>query len=715
MREILITLLLLFYSENSISQNGWVWKSPYPQGNSVKKIFLTTDNKVFAIGDGGTIMASTNNGANWSFFNKLCGVTGNFNSYYVLNNNEIFLGSTNGIIIKTNNGGTNWFVLYNFMTGEYSGYILSLDFRNSLTGYTLMDNYLYKTVNGGSNWSSEYYFSGFPIDDMRFISPDTGFVCASAVIDKNGLFELGVLKTVNGGINWTQVYSFYSGITSDFKFFNSTTGMLIYNNGFLTTSNGGVNWNTNYNTNLSSMINSYYAFSPLAFYAGCNGNAFNITTNGGINWVSKPVPFYTSFSMGFTNQNSGYILGWNNLIYRTSNAGTNWALLTERNGNGTAADNLYDHFFLNNYTGFVAGWNGLIKKTTDMGETWITSNTPDTYHTESVYFINNNTGFASGAYNGYGRILKSTDAGLNWSVFKLFTSQSFDFIRFVNQNTGFLASNYGAIYKTTDSGNNWTLIDSSLYYGIRSLVFINANTGFAVGNQNNLTSKILKTTNSGLNWQTVYTGSNLSKLTFVNELTGYITGTGALKTTDGGTNWFRILNSDYHYGIEFSSPNTGYLVGMYGSVWKTTNGGALWNGLECPSGKALFGAKFFNDSVGIIYGEYGTILKTYNGGGNIISNIKQNNIIPTRSSLSQNYPNPFNPSTNIKFQIANNKYVLLKVFDVIGREVQTLVNEKLKPGEFEVTFDGSALSSGVYFYRLTAGDFTETKKMLMIK
>jgi len=89
--------------------------------------------------------------------------------------------------------------------------------------------------------------------------------------------------------------------------------------------------------------------------------------------------------------------------------------------------------------------------------------------------------------------------------------------------------------------------------------------------------------------------------------------------------------------------------------------------------------------------------------------------VPLFSSLSQNYPNPFNPSTNIKFQIANNKYVLLKVFDVIGREVQTLVNEKLKPGEYEVTFDGSTLPSGVYFYKLQADDFTETKKSILLK
>ncbi|HEY5123868.1 MAG TPA: T9SS type A sorting domain-containing protein, partial [Ignavibacteria bacterium] len=92
-----------------------------------------------------------------------------------------------------------------------------------------------------------------------------------------------------------------------------------------------------------------------------------------------------------------------------------------------------------------------------------------------------------------------------------------------------------------------------------------------------------------------------------------------------------------------------------------------------------------------------------------------NNEIPSTFSLSQNYPNPFNPTTNIRYQIPNNSFVTLKIYDVLGREVQILVNESLKPGTYETSFDGSTLNSGVYFYKISAGDFSETKKMLMVK
>ena len=98
-----------------------------------------------------------------------------------------------------------------------------------------------------------------------------------------------------------------------------------------------------------------------------------------------------------------------------------------------------------------------------------------------------------------------------------------------------------------------------------------------------------------------------------------------------------------------------------------------------------------------------------------------NNIVPENCKLFQNYPNPFNPKTKIMFDVIldsrfrGNDKVVLKAYDIMGREVQTLVNESLKPGTYEASLDGSMLNSGVYFYKLTSGNFSETKKMLLIK
>ena len=91
------------------------------------------------------------------------------------------------------------------------------------------------------------------------------------------------------------------------------------------------------------------------------------------------------------------------------------------------------------------------------------------------------------------------------------------------------------------------------------------------------------------------------------------------------------------------------------------------------------------------------------------------NVIPIYYKLYTNFPNPFNPQTKIKFDIPKASTVKIVVYDVMGREVQTLVNESLKPGTYEASFDGSQLTSGVYFYKISAGDFSETKKMLIVK
>jgi hypothetical protein len=91
------------------------------------------------------------------------------------------------------------------------------------------------------------------------------------------------------------------------------------------------------------------------------------------------------------------------------------------------------------------------------------------------------------------------------------------------------------------------------------------------------------------------------------------------------------------------------------------------------------------------------------------------NDIPDQYSLSQNYPNPFNPSTAISYQLPKSGVVKLTVFDVLGREVKTLVNEYKPAGTYEVTFDGSSISSGLYFYRIITGDYTDVKKMMLVK
>ena len=98
-----------------------------------------------------------------------------------------------------------------------------------------------------------------------------------------------------------------------------------------------------------------------------------------------------------------------------------------------------------------------------------------------------------------------------------------------------------------------------------------------------------------------------------------------------------------------------------------------------------------------------------------VTGIGNSSETPQNFALLQNYPNPFNPSTTISFNVAELRHVTLKVYDILGKEVANLVSENLAPGSYSVTFNASVLPSGMYFYKLQAGDFVSVKKMTLIK
>ena len=156
-------------------------------------------------------------------------------------------------------------------------------------------------------------------------------------------------------------------------------------------------------------------------------------------------------------------------------------------------------------------------------------------------------------------------------------------------------------------------------------------------------------------------------------------------------------------------------MGQFGTILKTTNGGTDWIEQSIKTTNYLASVYFTDSNTGWIVGTNGTILHTTNGGVTFIEEEGNNPTQPKEFLLQQNYPNPFNPSTSIQYEINSMQFVTIKVYDLLGREVVTLVNEEKPTGKYEVNFNASNLTSGVYFYRIQAGDFVETKKMIYLK
>ena len=122
-----------------------------------------------------------------------------------------------------------------------------------------------------------------------------------------------------------------------------------------------------------------------------------------------------------------------------------------------------------------------------------------------------------------------------------------------------------------------------------------------------------------------------------------------------------------------------------------------------------------NNSYEILAGTRDGVVASLSGGTDVITYIETVEEIPADFALLQNYPNPFNPSTKIEFKIPAAGLVSIKVYDLLGREVITLITDDLQPGNYTIDFDASTLASGIYFYTLNTGEFNSTKKMILLK
>lgn len=244
-------------------------------------------------------------------------------------------------------------------------------------------------------------------------------------------------------------------------------------------------------------------------------------------------------------------------------------------------------------------------------------------------------------------------------------------------------------------------------------------------------SILLHTTDGGDHWnaQAPPNSNDLNALSFVDENSGYAVGQYGtiLFTADGGTNWSPQSSgtSSHLYGVCFTDADTGWAVGQYGTILHTSDGGENWNPQSSGTSDTLRSVYFVDASTGWAVGEHGTILHTSTGGYSAVEEGYDESVsLPRRFVLAQNYPNPFNPQTTVCYQLAKPGHVILKVFNLLGREVGTVVDQFQGSGSHQVVWDGKArdgqpLASGIYFYRLSVKrnglSSSETKKMLLLK
>lgn len=427
--------------------------------------------------------------------------------------------------------------------------------------------------------------------------------------------------------------------------------------------------------------------------------------------------------------------------FRDTNPNAYWQEQSMPNLNGRR---ILDMVFTDSLTGFActdgtSSSTAYILKTTNGGYNW--SIVLERFNTAFNCFgiADENIIYVSSTPDS---LFKTTDGGNNWSGIFLNGKFSKD-IHIINKDTLWLASNIefdGGVYISTNGGINWQNKFSLFGSNPSRIYFYNKDTGF-IARDNTVNSWLRKTTDGGESWTLIQGATGFGRMYFTDNLTGWKNvGFDLEKTTDGGLNWFRVFSqggSNPVYGVrdyKVLNKDTIWACGgninlgnlqFRGLVYKTTNGGINWR-YQIPDTNIIIGSyermDFINQKTGWCYDDFsGNGIHTLTGGDTSsypVTDIKHiSTEIPEDYELKQNYPNPFNPLTTIGFSVKKQKsYISIKVYNIKGQEITSLVNNSLNPGEYVINFDGNNLSSGIYFYTLYADNIpVQTRKMILLK
>jgi photosystem II stability/assembly factor-like uncharacterized protein len=415
-----------------------------------------------------------------------------------------------------------------------------------------------------------------------------------------------------------------------------------------------------------------------------------------------------------------------------------------------------DVSFATPLVGYIVSELGAVYKSTNGGDNWtLIMNLGFPYYWYGVHALTADTVVIAG-FNNQGDIHSgvlrwSFDGGATWTNDIILHIPPpgvgwLSRIHFFDGNRGIVSAEFsGGMHYTTNGGKDTT----SWNY-----VQINSDLGWFAGNIDTDTSGNIFTTgihfahssDYGTNWTSGPSGDNVfdGGVDFLDDLLIGLTGGGQIsnpvsgwthKSSDGGQSWSQRLYS-FPYpirAVKLFNDTLGLAFGgnLYqeaGGIYITTDGGLNWN-LDINTAAEMFSYNVITTSpssmdvwcVGSTGGSTGFIGKLYKASIGTLVGIDDYKIdIPSNFQLYQNFPNPFNPSTKISWQSPVGGWQTLKVYDILGNEVATLVNEYKPAGTYEVEFNSHSvnirdLPSGVYFYQLRAGDFIQTKKTLLLK
>lgn len=684
MKQVLLILIFLI-TTNASAQ--WVSVNTGIDGASIKKIASDGSNLFAATGGG--LFYSSNSGTDWALLKN--GIT-NFNVTSVaIARNKVYIATYGGGVFRSTNYGISWEQVNSGMSSLYVGLITATE--NYV--YAGTQSAIFRSTNSGDNWE---LLNNAPAGTINSIIAYDSLVFVSKPSSH------GVFRSTNYGIDWIDCNLWAYHLSKSGSYMYATTTLTIFES-----SDNGQTW-----TDIVGDIPDYDVIEIAKIgenlYAGViNGGVYR-STNHGLNWVSINNGL-SSLNVNSITSNGVKVfagLGGGEGVFSVTSSGNTWTKISKGLYNYAVND---ISSYGNNLIAAVP--NKGICISTNGGTEWtVKSNGLTNKQVTCATSINNvliaGTSHPNPSWGAY----YSTDFGNNWVNVN---SGSVIYQFFADGNTVYAAA-LGSISISSNNGISWDFISPGV--AMSTTVCKKGNKLYSGGYHG-----IRMTTNNGQNWVQCDNGlpdsAGLPVVDYLycdsQNLYAGVKNHGIYVSFDDGLNWIErnnglpetSINSIYNYGsyVLISTDSAGiYVTSNYGLTWESKNEGLLDKNI-----------KSFHEKNGYIYagtseqGVWRRAVTEFVGVQNITENVTE------KYTLSQNYPNPFNPRTVISYHLSVVSDVVIRVYDLRGREVETLVNGRMLAGTHSVTFNGAGLSSGVYFYRLTAGNFSTTRKMHLIK
>jgi photosystem II stability/assembly factor-like uncharacterized protein len=582
------------------------------------------------------------------------------------NNGKIFLGTSYNIYSSTD-FGTSWISLEDStMNINYSNKIL---IKNDTIIFYAEGNSIHRSYDDGESWGKiNVSFSNTPVNTI-YLDDEGNLYAANSIVK--------LVKSSDNGDTWENISNNVgSPIGSILKDLNDL--YVGTSHGIFKSSNNGVSW-FNYSNGIISGRISGFANCGGTIVATTFGNGLYVLNKNTNEWESKVEGIdATIISDMVIDSNDDVIVGIDGMgIYKGTGDDTFiWELKNDGLDNAfvntlAISKNEYSYEYL------YAGTDEGEYKSTNMGENWLSFNSPCYFITKGIC-VNDLGSIFSWTNCG---VFRTTDDGISWELMNSNywgSGEIFSIAADPNQRNVYVSAEYD-FFRTTDNGDSWTNLGYTGGYAVR--IGINCKGVIYVLRRS---GEILRSTNFGNSFQTI--NNNLPiEYTFLKD-------------------------------IDFNSDDEIYLATKNG-LYVSANDGNDWYLMDESNVSKNINLLNFDSEDRLYAGS--TVSGVYRS-IDLLVNIIDDYITATKYFLSQNYPNPFNPLTKIKYQIPEFSYVTIKVYDVLGNEIATLINEEKPAGSYEVEFsvgrDSSPdIATGIYFYRINAGAFVETKKMILLK